>query len=72
MSERRRESVLQSARAKSDCMRRPPGHLITGAGREEVMRKGGALPLRLNLKASNVPFGVGPVKFIPVAFGPAM
>ena len=22
-------------------MRRPPGHLITGAGREEVMRKGG-------------------------------
>ena len=24
-----------------DGMRRPPGHLITGAGREEVLRKGG-------------------------------
>ena len=41
MGERKRRSVLQSARADGDGMRRPPGHLITGAGREEVMRKGG-------------------------------
>ena len=41
MKERKRRSVLQSARADGDGMRRPPGHLITGAGREEVMRKGG-------------------------------
>ena len=34
-------SVLQSARANGECTRRPPGHLVTGAGREEVMRKGG-------------------------------
>ena len=33
--------VLQSARADGDRMRRPPGHLITGAGRDEAMRKGG-------------------------------
>ena len=39
--ERKRRSVLQSARADGDGMRRPPGHLITGAGREEVLRKGG-------------------------------
>ena len=41
MKERKRRSVLQSARADGDGMRRPPGHLITGAGREEVLRKGG-------------------------------
>ena len=41
MKERKRRSVLQSARADGDGMRRPPGHLSTGAGREEVMRKGG-------------------------------
>ena len=41
MKERKRRSVLQSARADGDGMRRPPGHLITRAGREEVMRKGG-------------------------------
>ena len=41
MQERKRTSVLQSARADGDGMRRPPGHLITRAGREEVMRKGG-------------------------------
>ena len=34
-------SVLQSARANEPWMRCPPGHLITGAGREEVMRNGG-------------------------------
>ena len=28
--------------AAGDRMRRPPRHLITGAGREEVMRKGGS------------------------------
>ena len=41
MKERKRRSVLQSARAHGDGMRRPHGHLITRAGREEVMRKGG-------------------------------
>ena len=42
MKEKKRRSVLQSARADGDGMRRPPGHfLITGAGREEVLRKGG-------------------------------
>ena len=41
MKERKRRSVLQSARADGDGMRRPHGHLITGAGREEVLRKGG-------------------------------
>ena len=41
MKERKRRSVLQSARADGDGMRRPPGHLMTGAGREEVLRKGG-------------------------------
>ena len=40
MGKRKRRSVLQSARADGDGMRKPPGHLITGAGREEVMRKG--------------------------------
>ena len=40
MKERKRRSVIQSARADGDGMRRPPGHLITGAGREEVLRKG--------------------------------
>ena len=35
MKERKRKRVLQSARADGDGMRRPPGHLITGAGREE-------------------------------------
>ena len=30
MKERKRRSVLQSARADGDGMRRPPGHLITG------------------------------------------
>ena len=38
MKEKKRRSVLQSARADGDGMRRPPGHL---AGREEVLRKGG-------------------------------
>ena len=33
-------SVPQRARADGDGMRRPRGHLITGAGREEVLRKG--------------------------------
>jgi hypothetical protein len=32
--------------AGGDGMRRPPGHLITGAGREEVMRKGGGEEVR--------------------------
>ena len=41
MKERKRSSVLQSARADGDGMRRPPGHLIMAAGREEVLRKGG-------------------------------
>ena len=41
MKERKRRSVLQSARADGDGMRRPSGHLITGAGREEMLRKGG-------------------------------
>ena len=41
MKERKRRSVLQSARADGDGIRSPPGHFITGAGREEVMRKGG-------------------------------
>ena len=40
MKGRKRRSVLQSARADGDEVRRPPGHLITRAGREEVMRKG--------------------------------
>ena len=39
--EKKRRSVLQSARADGDGMRRPLGHLITGARREEVLRKGG-------------------------------
>ena len=38
---RKRKSVLQSARANGDWMRRPPGHLISGTGRQEMMRKGG-------------------------------
>ena len=46
MKERKRRSVLQSARADGDGMRRPPGHLITRAGREEVMRKGGGEEVR--------------------------
>jgi hypothetical protein len=41
VKERERRSVLQSARADGDGMRRPPGHLITGVGMEEVLRKGG-------------------------------
>ena len=32
MKERKRRSVLQSARADGDGMRRPHGHLITRAG----------------------------------------
>ena len=39
--ERRKRSVLQSAKVNGDWMRSPLRHLITGAGREEVMRKGG-------------------------------
>ena len=46
MKGRKRRSVLQSARADGDEMRRPPGHLIKRAGREEVMRKGGGEELR--------------------------
>ena len=46
VKERKRRSVLQGARANGDGMRRPPGHLITRAGREEVMRKGGGEELR--------------------------
>ena len=46
VKERKRRSVLQSARADGDGMRRPPGHLITRAGREEVMRKGGGEEVR--------------------------
>ena len=46
MKERKRTSVLQSARADGDEVRRPPGHLITRAGREEVMRKGGGEEVR--------------------------
>ena len=42
----KRRSVLQSARADGDEVRRPPGHLITRAGREEVMRKGGGEEVR--------------------------
>ena len=41
MKDRKRKIVLQSARADGDGMIRPPGHLITGAGREKVKRKGG-------------------------------
>ena len=41
MKERKRRIVLQSARADGDGIIRPPGHLMTGAGREEVKRKGG-------------------------------
>ena len=41
MWKRKRKNVLQSARANGDWMRRPPGHFITGAGRQEMMRKGG-------------------------------
>ena len=40
MRESKRRSVPQSAIADGDGMRRPPGHLITGEGREEVLRKG--------------------------------
>ena len=40
MKGRKRRNVLQSGRADGDEVRRPPGHLITRAGREEVMRKG--------------------------------
>ena len=36
----KKRSVLQSARADGDGMRRRPGHLITKAGME-VLRKGG-------------------------------
>ena len=39
-------SVLQKTRADGDGIRRPSGHLITGAGREEVMRKGGGEVVR--------------------------
>ena len=46
VKERKRRSVLQGARANGDGMRRPPGHLITRAGREEVMRKGGGEEVR--------------------------
>jgi len=46
VKERKRKSVLQSARADGDGMRRPPGHLITRAGREEVMRKEGGEEVR--------------------------
>ena len=46
MKERKRRSVLQSARADGDEMRSPPEHLITRAGREEVMRKGGGEEVR--------------------------
>ena len=46
VKERKRRSVLQSARADGDGMRRSPGHLITRAGREEVMRKGGGEEVR--------------------------
>ena len=41
MKERKRRRVLQRARADGDGMKKPPEHLITGAGREEVLRKGG-------------------------------
>ena len=34
-------SFFTRASADGDGIRRPPGHLITGAGREEVKRKGG-------------------------------
>jgi hypothetical protein len=36
VKKRKRRSVLQSARADGDEMRRPPGHLITRAGREDM------------------------------------
>jgi hypothetical protein len=39
-------SVLQKTRADGDGIRRPSGHLITGAGREKVMRKGGGEEVR--------------------------
>ena len=39
-------SVLQKTRADGDGIRRPSGHLITGTGREEVMRKGGGEEVR--------------------------
>ena len=41
MKERKRRNILQSARADGDGMIRPLGHLIMGAGREEVKRRGG-------------------------------
>ena len=50
MKGRKRRSVLQSARADGDEVRRPHGHLLTRAGREEVMRpamrKGGGEEVR--------------------------
>ena len=46
MKGRKRRNVLQSARADGIEVRRPPGHLITRAGREEVMRKGGGEEVR--------------------------
>ena len=47
MKGRKRRSVLQSARADGDEVRRPPGHLIQNrGGREEVMRKGGGEEVR--------------------------
>ena len=49
MEERKRMSVLQKTRADGDGIRRPSGHLMTGAGREEVMRKGGGEEVRSNI-----------------------
>ena len=43
VTESKRRSVLQRARADGDGMRMPPGHLITGAGREEVLVFGACL-----------------------------
>ena len=37
MKERKRRSVLQSARADGDGMRRPPEHLITGGDDEKEL-----------------------------------
>ena len=54
MKGRKRRSVIQSARADGNEVRRPPGHLITRAGREEVMRKGGGEEVRRFLEACDV------------------
>ena len=54
----RRRSVLQSARAKGDWMKRPLVHSSTGTGREEMMTKGGgeearSVPARCDVRVAH-------------------